>query len=190
MRVRRTVWIAGLFALFVLAGILWQAFHRAPAASGGLQSLNQKPARLVYGQKATIVMLMATWCKYCAYDDRYVWPALIHTPGVTLDIVNVSPYAGIGNPGPQNPPFSGQDEVGARVGAAGMAANLRRYLAVFHLQATNIHPFIDPEGVSHWNIQYFPTILFINRRGQLVTRSNGALTLPEARRALAQTLKS
>ncbi|MCY0865153.1 MAG: hypothetical protein OWQ57_09395, partial [Sulfobacillus sp.] len=91
MRVRRTVWIAGLLALFVLAGILWQAFHRAPAASGGLQSLDQKPARLVYGQRATIVMLMATWCKYCAYDDRYVWPALMHTPGVTLDIVNVSP---------------------------------------------------------------------------------------------------
>jgi hypothetical protein len=48
---------------------------------------------------------------------------------------------------------------------------------------------VDPNGTTYWHIQYYPTVLFLNAKGQLVDRSNGAMTLAQARRVLSQTLQ-
>lgn len=147
------------------------------------------PAYLVRGSRVTVVMLMASWCLYCAYVDKYVWPTVLHTPGLSLNLVDVSPNGGIGDPGPKNPPFSGHDNETGAINVAGMRTVMSQYIARFHLTAPNVHVYVDPQGLSYWNVQDFPTILIINAQGQ-VTRINGAITVSTARAEIAKALKS
>lgn len=147
-----------------------------------------KPAHLARGSHITVVMLMASWCLYCAYDDKYVWPQIIHTKGLTLDIVDVSPYGGIGDPGPQQPPFSGHDNQGSSIGGKGMIRTMRTYVRQFGLTAGNIHVYVDPQGMSNWTIQDFPTILLMNQQGTLKEKINGAVTIPEAKQLIHKLL--
>ncbi|NMP23198.1 TlpA family protein disulfide reductase [Sulfobacillus harzensis] len=152
---------------------------------------SRKPAKLVRGQHITVVMLMASWCLYCAYDDKYVWPAILHTPGLQLDIVDVSPHGGIGDPGPQNPPFSGHDNYqSSTIGASQMIQTMRQYRKKFHLTDSNVHIYVDPKGMRYWSIQDFPTVLIINGQGHLAERINGALTVQNANKLVAQVVSA
>jgi len=144
-----------------------------------------KLSHLVRGSHMTIVMLMASWCLYCAYDDKYVWPTVIHTPGLVLDIVDVSSRSGIGDPGPYQPAFSGHDNPGPTVGVSGMRRTMTTYVQQFGLTASNIHVFVDPEGMTYFSVTMFPTVLFINQNGD-VERVNGALTPSTAASILHQ----
>lgn len=143
---------------------------------------------LIRGKRATIVVLMASWCKFCAYDDKYVWPVLAKTPGVTVNIIDVAPEAGIGNPGPFSPPFSGTDHIGNPVNRQGMIAVMREYQAEFHLTQPNVAIYVDRQGLSRWPIKYFPTVIFINRQGTISKISNGGLQLSQAQGLLQETL--
>ncbi len=160
------------------SGFTWQyqAYH--------LGSL--KPAHLARGSRVTVVMLMASWCLYCAYEDKYVWPTILHTKGLVLDIIDVSTYSGIGDPGPKAPAFTGHDNPGPVVGAAGMNRTMENYIKQFHLQASNVHVYVDPQGLKYWSVSNFPTILLLNRRGQLASRVQGALTISRAQSAIRQ----
>ncbi len=149
----------------------------------------KKPAYLVKGSKMTVVMLMASWCLYCAYDDKYVWPSLLHEKGLTLDIVDVSNHGGIGDPGPESPPFSGHDNYqSATIGARGMIQTMNQYVKQFSLNYPNVHVYVDPNGLSYWSVKNFPTILLINGKGQLVDRVDGALTKSSAQKLVAQVM--
>ncbi len=139
------------------------------------------------GNRATIVVMMASWCKFCAYDDKYVWPVLAKTPGVTVDIIDVSPNAGIGNPGPFSPPFSGTDHIGNPINRAGMIAVMREYRAQFHLTQPNVAVYVDHQGLARWPIKYFPTVVFINQKGVISKISNGGLQLSQAEDLLQAT---
>ncbi len=162
-------------------GFTWQ--YRAYSIKTG------HPAYLTRGSRVTVVMLMASWCLYCAYEDRYVWPALIHIPGLQVNLIDVSPMSGIGDPGPKTPPFSGHDNQGHAIGATGMRHTMERYVKKFGLTESNVHVFVDPSGMSYWSLVDFPTIMVLNRQGQLVKRVNGALTIAQAR-ALVQAIAS
>ena len=144
------------------------------------------PSQLARGSRVTVVMLMASWCLYCAYDDKYVWPTILNTKGLTLDIVDVSTYSGIGDPGPKHPAFTGQDHPGPVVGVAGMNRTMEKYVSQFHLKASNIHVYLDPQGLKYWSVSTFPTILLINRHGQLAARVEGALTASRAKSVIQQ----
>lgn len=163
------------------SGFTWA--YRAYALKTG------RPAHLVRGSRITIVMLMASWCKYCAYDDRYAWPVITHTPGLAIDIVDVSNLSGIGNPGPKEPAFSGQDNAGPAVGANGMLNTMARYVQKFHLTYSNVHVYADPGGLAYWNIAYFPTILVLNSHGQLVERAVGGITIAQAKSLVQKALR-
>ncbi|PSR23512.1 MAG: hypothetical protein C7B45_02950 [Sulfobacillus acidophilus] len=149
-----------------------------------------RPAYLTRGSRVTVVMLMASWCLYCAYEDRYVWPALIHTPGLQVNLIDVSTISGIGDPGPKTPPFSGHDNQGHAIGAVGMRQTMEKYVKKFHLTEPNVHVFVDPSGIKYWSLQDFPTIMVLNRQGQLVKRFNGALTIAQARAYVQSIAKS
>lgn len=146
------------------------------------------PQYFTRGKRVTVVMLMASWCLYCAYVDKYVWPTVIHTPGLALNLVDVSSNGGIGNPGPKAPAFSGHDNVGSVVNVAGMRRIMHRYINRFHLTQPNVHVFVEPAGMKYWSVKYFPTILFVSATGK-VTRVNGGITPSQAQSIIAGILR-
>ena len=206
----RWLYVASVVLILVIVWIGIKAYHNAhkPAADQGsrpVARLSLTPGKtfpwqykpyaldgqrqlLRRGKRATIVVMMASWCKFCAYDDKYVWPVLMKTSGVTVDIIDVAPNAGIGNPGPVSPPFSGADHIGKPINRAGMIAVMREYRVDFHLTQPNVAIYVDREGLARWPITYFPTIVFINRQGVISKISNGALQLSQAQELLQETL--
>ncbi|MDA8193590.1 MAG: hypothetical protein M0Z53_06295 [Thermaerobacter sp.] len=152
-------------------------------------TLNGRAARLGYGQRATVIVFMASWCKYCAYDDAYVWPELTKQQGVAVDIVDVSPYSGIGTPGPKSPPWQGTDGTGHLVDRQGMIGVMQTYVAQFHLSQPGVHVFVDPAGTKRWPIKYFPTAVFLNAQKQVTQVSSGGVTLSQATSLLKVALR-
>ena len=148
-----------------------------------------KTVPVIRGRHLTVVMLMASWCLYCAYEDKYVWPQVARSvPGMAIDIIDVSTNGGIGNPGPKSPAFTGSDNPGAHISVTGMRQTMLIYAKQFHLNDPNIHVFVDPTGISYWHVTVFPTFLFLNAKGQIVKRLNTAVTISQMQSVL-QSLK-
>nr|WP_243239827.1 hypothetical protein [Sulfobacillus harzensis] len=156
-----------------------------------VDTLQGQPTTLARGSKGTVVMAMASWCLYCAYEDKYVLPVLAKTPGVAVDVVDVSPQGGIGDPGPQNPPFSGHDGTGGALTTAGMEATMRQYVKTFGtLSASTIHVYVAPSATqAAWNVQTFPTLAFIGTTGKVAVAPAGAQTVSQAQADLRQAMR-
>lgn len=155
-----------------------------------VDTLQGQRTTLARGSKGTVIMAMASWCLYCAYEDKYVLPALAKTPGVVVDIIDVSPQGGIGDPGPATPAFSGHDGTGGALSVAGMESTMRQYMKTFGtLSAPNIHVYVAPSVTQTvWNIQSFPTLAFVNGKGAVSVSPAGAQTLSQAQSELRQAL--
>ncbi len=157
-----------------------------------LETLAGQPTTLARGSKGTIIMAMASWCLYCGYEDKWVLPVLAKTPGVVVDIVDVSPQGGIADPGPQSPAFSGHDGTGGALTVAGMASTMQRYVKAFGtLSASNIHVYVAPTATqTAWNIQSFPSLAFVGANGTVAVAPGGAQTLSQAQTDVQQALGS
>lgn len=157
-----------------------------------VENLAGKTTTLARGSQGTVVMAMASWCLFCAYEDKYALPPLAKTPGVVIDIVDVSPQGGIGEPGPESPAFSGHDGTGGALNTAGMVSVMQQYKKTFGaLNAPNIHVYVAPnETRTAWNVQSFPTLGFIGANGQVVVAPAGAQTVSQAQADLQQALSS
>jgi len=155
-----------------------------------VESLSGKTTTLAQGAKGTVIITMASWCLYCAYEDKWVMPVLAQTPGVVVDIVDVSPQGGIGDPGPQSPVFSGHDGTGGSLTVAQMETTMAAYKKTFGtLNAANIHVYVAPTATqTAWNVQSFPTMGFMNAQGKVVVAPGGALTLSQAQADLKQAV--
>jgi hypothetical protein len=155
-----------------------------------VDTLSGHPTTLARGSRATVVMAMASWCLYCGYEDKWVWPQIVKTPGVTIDVVDVSPQGGIADPGPRSPAFSGHDGSGGSLTVAGMETVMTQYKKTFGtLNAPNIHIYIAPSATQQaWNIQSFPTIAWVNAAGRIAQAAPGAMTLTGAQSVLHQVL--
>lgn len=155
-----------------------------------VETLTGHQTTLAQGSKGTVIMAMASWCLYCGYEDKWVLPVLAKTPGVVIDIVDVSPQGGIANPGPQSPAFSGHDGQGGPLTVAGMESTMTQYKKTFGtLNAANIHVYVAPQSTqTAWNIQSFPTLAFANAQGKVVVAPGGAQTLSQAQSDLQQAL--
>ena len=153
-----------------------------------MRSDTNRPAPLAHGRRLTIVMAMASWCHFCGYEDRWVWPTIIHMPGVAIDLVDVSPAGGMANPGPKTPPFSGTDGSGKPTTVLGMEAAMRQYVHAYHLPPS-IHVYVAPTSVQRsWRVDAFPTIWFVGPSGFVQSLRQGAWTLPQAETAVRQAL--
>jgi len=196
---RRLPWGLAVLAAAGLAGSVVAA-KPAPAAVPGLhhafpwgtplRSDTNQVVQLARGKKVTIVMGMASWCHFCGYEDRWVLPTVIHTPGVAIDLVDVSPYRGIANPGPKTPAFSGKDGVMQPATVLQMEHTMRRYVQQYHLPPS-IHVYIAPKAVqTAWHVTGFPDLWFMNATGVATQHTNGALTLPEMKAVVQSELLS
>lgn len=165
--------------------------HAFPFTSR-VDTLNGHPTTLARGSRGTVVIAMASWCLYCGYEDKWVLPVLAHTPGVTIDVVDVSPRGGIADPGPQTPPFSGHDGSGGPLTTAGMESVMQQYVKAFGtLSAPSIHVYVAPASTRQaWQVTMFPTLAFINHAGRVAVAPPGAQTLPQAQADLQQALHS
>jgi len=135
---------------------------------------------LVRGPKGTLVVEMASWCLFRGYTDKYIVPLIAKMPGVTVDVVDVSPQAGIANPGPQSPAFSGHDGQGSVINTAPMATTMQQYVRTCGTLG-QAHAFVAPSAVrSAWAIQSFPTLDWINASGKVASATPGALTIAQA----------
>jgi len=159
----------------------WTIGQPAPW-SAAVNTLTGHPTHLARGPQGTIVMAMASWCLFCGYEDKWVWPAFAKAhPQWAIDIVDVSPEGGIADPGPQNPPFHGQDGVGGPLSVAGMQSVMQHYVHTYGLQAPNIHVYVAPLATqSAWHIASFPTIYAMNAHGIVQQTTPGAVTLAQA----------
>lgn len=157
-----------------------------------VENLAGQTTTLAQGSKGTVVMAIASWCLYCAYEDKYAMPQLAKTPGVTIDIVDVSPQGGIGNPGPQSPAFSGHDGTGGALTTDGMVSVMNQYKKTFGtLNVANIHVYVAPSATrTAWNVQSFPTLGFIGANGKVAVAPAGAQTVSQAQSDLQQALSS
>jgi hypothetical protein len=92
--------------------------------------------------------------------DEWVLPNLAKMPGISVDVVDVSGFGGIADPGPESPPFSGAD--GQRNDLStltAMEANLRQYVDVYHLGSTSMHFYVAPSNAqAQWQIPALPTL--------------------------------
>lgn len=145
---------------------------------------------LARGSKGTVIMAMASWCLYCGYEDKWALPPLANTPGVDIDIVDVSPQGGIADPGPQSPAFSGHDGTGGAISLTGMASVMRQYKQAFGtLNASNIHVYAAPSATqTAWNVQSFPTLAFVGANGKVAVAPAGAQTISQAQNDLQQAM--
>ncbi len=180
----RTAWwlaAAGGILLGVLAG--WYLSHRATAAAsvgpapwvvgnpmprGGVVNLAGQHVALARGKQGTVVILMATWCLYCAYLDRYDVPVLAATPGLAIDIVDTDVGGGIAASGPLSPPFGGVDHFGLPETTAQERHTLATYARRFGI-LHDAHFYVALPAAQHaWAPSKFPTLVAVDPSGQVV----------------------
>lgn len=146
-----------------------------------VKTLAGKTVTLAHGPHGTAVIMMASWCLFCAYEDQYIIPELVKAdPQITVDIVDVSPQGGIGVPGPETPAFSGHDGTGSAINSAGMEKVMTQYAKTFHLPAS-VHVYVAPSATrAAWAVSAYPTWVFANGSGIVTKIAPGALTTTSA----------
>lgn len=146
-----------------------------------VKTLAGKTTTLAHGSHGTAVIMMGSWCLFCAYEDEYVIPELVkQDPQITLDIVDVSPQGGIGVPGPESPAFSGHDGTGSAINTVGMERVMTQYAKTFHLPSS-AHVYVAPSATrTAWDVSAYPTWVFANGTGLVTKIAPGALTTTTA----------
>lgn len=159
----------------------WVIGRQAPW-SAALTTLSGQSTHLARGTHGTIVMAMATWCLFCGYENKWVWPSLAQAhPHWAIDLVDVSPQGGIADPGPESPPFHGQDGIGGPLTVAQMRSVMSQYVHTYGIKAPNIHVYVAPTATqSAWQIRSFPTIYVIDAQGVVQQTTPGAVTASQA----------
>ncbi|PSR20127.1 MAG: hypothetical protein C7B45_16390 [Sulfobacillus acidophilus] len=151
-----------------------------------VRTLNDHSTTLARGSKGTIVELMASWCLFCGYTDKYALPTISKTPGVAVDVIDVYPATGIANPGPENPPFSGKDGRVVTADTAQMATTMQQYKKDYGgMPGMNL--YVAPSATrALWKPRSIPILIWINKAGIVTKVSVGGL-LPNQAQSLMQS---
>ncbi|MCY0908633.1 MAG: hypothetical protein OWR62_09610 [Sulfobacillus thermotolerans] len=125
-----------------------------------------------------VVIAMASWCKYCAWEAKWQEPQLFHwgqAHHIRIALVDISPRGGIGVAGPANNAAAGHDGTGpfygaSRSGIKALDHTLQEYAAIYHLPLTAFT--IDPTDATPFakKAEMIPAIFLLNQHGQ-ITRS-------------------
>jgi thiol-disulfide isomerase/thioredoxin len=185
-------------AALVVAAAAFVTVRAAPVAvdlpvgaqiegSLGVLNLAGAPTRLALGRQATVIVLMATWCKYCAYEDRWVVPRIEGAPGRAIDVVDVSAHGGIATPGPVKPAFSGREQRTGPVSAQMAAATLQRYGQRYGLLgARSVHLYVATAGArARLQVETYPTFVIVGADGRVRRIIVGAVSADVLMRAIA-----
>lgn len=117
---------------------------------------------------------MASWCKFCAWEAKWQEPTLIRWATqhhIRVSIVVISPYGGIGVPGPLNNSGAGVDHPKALLptnhAVSLLATTMETYAREFHLNPQRI--FLDPKRntVFSKKAAYIPSFFFVSASGHI-----------------------
>ncbi|MCY0881545.1 MAG: hypothetical protein OWS74_06075 [Firmicutes bacterium] len=155
--------------------------HSRPAAvvhAAPFVTLQGKTENLAMGRQKTLVVLMAPWCRFCAYDDKWVVPQLAKIPGIAIDLVDASDQVGLAKPGPQFPAFSGKDgKISAPVSSGRQRQVMQRYVQTLHLAHQSLHFYVASRSLQQkWHLKTYPVWLEVGPKGVIEKRLNGGLT--------------
>lgn len=124
--------------------------------------------------EGAIVITMASWCKFCAWEAKWQEPSLIawaHQHHIKVYLLDISGYGGIGIPGPLSNSGAGLDQV-TRLSSshqmAQLAATMQEYARHFHVSPTII--YLDPKGSTIFakETKLIPSMFFLNKTGNIV----------------------
>lgn len=154
---------------------------KASPIHSALVTVSGQRTTLALGRKVTVVLAMATWCKYCAYMDKWVLPPIAKEPGVAVDVIDLSPMGGIADPGPRRPAFNGTDgSVGTFLSQRGMETAMRLYAAKYGIASSGIHFYVAPTSTrQQWHVTAFPTIIVLNAHRIVALQQARAMTLSQ-----------
>lgn len=138
-----------------------------------VRTLNDQNTTLARGSKGTIVELMASWCLFCGYTDKYALPVISKTTGIA-------------NTGPENPPFSGNDGKAVTADTAQMAPTMQQYKKDYGgMPGMNL--YVAPSATrALWKPRSIPILIWINKAGMVTKVSVGGL-LPNQAQSLMQS---
>ncbi len=116
---------------------------------------------------------MASWCKFCAWEAKWQEPALIRWATqhhIRVSLMVISPYPGIGVPGPLNNSAAGVDHpeaLPASHAVSLLAKTMDAYAHEFHLNPQII--FLDPKRATVFSKKatYIPSFFFLNASGHI-----------------------
>lgn len=119
------------------------------------------------------MIAMASWCKFCAWEARWQEPTLIRwatAHHIRVSLVVISPYGGIGVPGPLSNSNAGVDHPKAppsKHAVSMLAKTMDTYAHEFHLNPNRI--FLDPkrDTVFSKKAAYIPSFFFVNAHGKI-----------------------
>ncbi|MCL5012492.1 MAG: hypothetical protein M1493_00640 [Firmicutes bacterium] len=180
---KKSVWIVAALSMLLTGCGEAQA---SPPPHYKVWSVSQDSwqSRTFVGPQGGIVITMASWCKYCAWEAKWQEPKLLtwgraHHVDVTL--VDISPRGGIGVAGPQNNPNIGKDGSGQYLGTSiqgikALGHVLQRYSAIYHEPPRQFT--IDPTDRTPFakKTQRLPTIFILNAHGKIVYTFSGITT--------------
>jgi thiol-disulfide isomerase/thioredoxin len=196
---RLLVVVALALAALATAYVVRQSEPSTPAASAGVAVL---PVRLFTGPPQrwetwqpgppTVVVVMAPWCRYCAWEDHWVAPALsvdLARDGVRLLVVDGSKKLGVATAGPLSAPGGGADGRGPAIPVTSpryvpaLLRTLAAYRARYHVQV-----WANPAAglKARWRVTEYPTFLFVNAQGVVVARIVGVAPLTALAAELAR----
>lgn len=164
----------------------------APSASAGalppqpMWSLAAKryQTQTFPASRPLIVITVATWCKYCAWEAKWQEPALItwasqHHLGII--VLDATPLLGIAAPGPLNDPAAGQDYQANPPASqakfyAALDTTLIQYARRFHLPPADV--YADPVNATYFSrhLQYYPTFYFVSAAGTVLRTTDQVAT--------------
>jgi thiol-disulfide isomerase/thioredoxin len=133
------------------------------------------------GKNGAIVIAMASWCKYCAWEAKWQEPQLFHWGSqhhVQVVLIDISPRGGIGIAGPANDPGAGTDGKANFLGdspkaMATLESTLKSYSAIYHVPLSYLK--VDPNDVTPFakNARVIPAVYLVNKSGAIVKTYEG-----------------
>lgn len=193
VKTRRWMVVMVLAVAALVMAFALRRFGPPPPAtvSGGLRIL---PVRVFTGPPLrwrtlrpgarTVILAMAPWCRYCAWEDRWVEPGLaryLGRKGIRLVIVDGSAKLGVATAGPIGQPGGGQDGVGPALTPSdpGYQTAVEASLAGYR-HRYGVIVWANPAAhlKARWRLAEYPTFLFVNPDGLLADRITGVAPLP------------
>ncbi len=157
--------------------------HHHLSVTPSLLNLQGKGAVLHKGSRGSVILTMAPWCRFCAYEDRWVLPRIAQVyPSVAINVIDVSSMGGMASPGPEYPPFHGMD--GRRTKSLPQKTVLsvmQQYINRLHLSQSTLNFYVIAPGQTDAPAtQAIPQWYIVNPQGNLVAHYQGALTSQQA----------